>query len=189
LTTTAQGDGNPEIGNQRLSIAEEDVLGLDVAMNDALPMCVVQRQRGFPADANRVLDRKLGFSRQTVAQAFAFDERHRKPEQVAGAAGVIHAQDVRMLQPRRQLDFALEALGAQRCRQLRLENLERYGTIVLDVARKVDRRHTATAKLPFNRIATGQRLAQDPERFRHAHPCVGSVKIPAVSERTMPQLT
>ena len=52
-------EGDAEIGEQRFTVLEEDVLGLDVAMEHALAMREVQRAGDLLRDANRVGDRKL----------------------------------------------------------------------------------------------------------------------------------
>ena len=45
-----------EVGDERLPVAEQDVLGLDVAMDDAVPVRVVERERDLARDPERVVD-------------------------------------------------------------------------------------------------------------------------------------
>ncbi len=61
-----------------------------------------------------------------------------------------------MLQPRRELDLALESLGAEAVGQLRAQHLERHRPVVPEVPGEVDRRHPAAAELALEGVAAGQ---------------------------------
>ena len=98
---------------------QQDVLRLDVAVDDAVVVRVVERAGDLARDAQRVGHRQLPLAVEPVAQGLALDERHREPELAVGLARVEHGEDVRMLQPRGEPDLALEALGAQRWRRAR----------------------------------------------------------------------
>ena len=51
-----------------------------------------------------------------------------------------------MLQPSHRLDFALEALGAEGVRQLRMQHFERHRAIVPEVLGQKHGRHPTTAE-------------------------------------------
>jgi hypothetical protein len=68
-------------------------------------------------------------------------------------------EDVRVLQPRGGANLAQESLWADRMSQLRMQHLDRDGTVVPQVAREVDRRHTAAGRSPQVILA---RHAADP---------------------------
>ena len=53
-------------------------------------------------------------------------------------AGIEHAEDVGMLQPRGELDLALEPLGAERGGDLGVQDLERDGAVVAQVVGEED---------------------------------------------------
>ena len=65
---------------------EEDVLGLDVAVNDALAMGVVQRVGHVGGDPHRLVDAELGLAVELVAEGLAVDERHDVEEEAVGAS-------------------------------------------------------------------------------------------------------
>jgi hypothetical protein len=55
------------------------------------------------------------------------------------------------------LDLALEAVGPDLHRQVRVQDLDRHRPAVLQVLREVDGRHPATAQLPVDPVAAGER--------------------------------
>ena len=66
--------------------------------------------------------------------------------EIQGAFGrtrVVERQHEWVPQPRQNLDLAVEALGAEGNAMLGAENLQRYVTIVANVAREVDSGHAA----------------------------------------------
>ena len=82
-----QRPGDPEVGDQRVAVVgEQDVLGLDVPVDHAVAVGVLQRLRRLARDPERVLDRELPLAPEPVAQALALDERHGEPEPAAVVA-------------------------------------------------------------------------------------------------------
>ena len=57
-----------------------------------------------------------------------------------------------MVEPRRELDLAKKAIGAERGSEIGMKNLERDDAIVLAVLREIDRRHPAAAELAIDRV-------------------------------------
>ncbi len=62
-----------------------------------------------------------------------------------------------MLEPRGELDLALEAVGADRGGQLGVQHLQGDGAVVADVADEVDGGHAAAAELALDGVAVCQR--------------------------------
>ena len=57
-TGFGERERDAEVRDQRLAVVQEDVLGLDVAMDDALPVCVVERAGDLSHDSNRLVHRQ-----------------------------------------------------------------------------------------------------------------------------------
>ena len=72
----ADGERDSEIGDDRLAGLKQDVLGLEVAMNHAVRVRVVERVRDRDSDSQRFVDRQLLLALESRAQRFSLDERH-----------------------------------------------------------------------------------------------------------------
>jgi len=116
---------------------------------------ILKRAGCVGSDPDSVVHRKLLFTPKAVTEGFAFDIRHREPQLFGSHAGVEDGEDVRMLQPRDQLDLAPEALGSESPRQLGVKNLECHRTIVPQVMGEIDRGHTPTSQLALDMVAIG----------------------------------
>ena len=57
-----------EVGQHRLALEQEDVLGLDVAVDQAVAMGVFQGGGDLAHDADRLVDRELLFPGEPVSQ-------------------------------------------------------------------------------------------------------------------------
>ena len=112
LAGLAGGEGDAEVGDEGAAVVQQDVLGLDVAVDDALAVGVVERAGDLARDADRVGDGQLLLAGEAVAERLALDEGHDVVEEPVGLAGVVQREDVRVLQVRRGLDLAQEPLGA-----------------------------------------------------------------------------
>ena len=106
-----------EVGDQRHAVDEQDVLGLDVAMDQILLMRVAQRAAISRVKPQRVVQRQLRLAPEPGAQRFARDVGHDEVEQLAGRARVEQRDDVRMIEAGDDLDLAEEALATDRRRQ------------------------------------------------------------------------
>ena len=143
---------------------EEDVLGLDVAVNDAVVMGVRQSVGDFHGDAQRFIDRQVAIAVQARAERHAFDERHYVVQHrisiLLDDAGVEEREDVRMPEPCRGSDFGEETLGPQLLREIGVQHLDRNGAVVLDVAREIHSRHATRAELALDTVAVGERRGE-----------------------------
>jgi hypothetical protein len=105
--------GNPEIRDQRVPPAQHHVLRLQVAVHDAMPVCLGQGIGDVAQDPHRVAHGQLSFPDELFPQRQAVHERHDVKQQTAGIAGVVQGQDMRMLQRRSHLDLAEEPFLAE----------------------------------------------------------------------------
>ena len=138
---------NAEVGYQCVTAGEHDVLRLDVAMDEALTVRRVERIGDFGGNGECVVDRELLLAVEPVAERFAVDVRHHIVDEPLGLAGILHREDARMRERRRDLDLAQEPPVADRTGEIRLEDL--HGdkrSVVLQVAGEVDGRHPAPSK-------------------------------------------
>ncbi len=158
----AQRLGHAEVGQLRVAGHEEHVLRLDVAMHDAAAVRVGERIGDLAQQPQPLVDRQLAVARQPGAQRASLDVRHHVVQQRAGGAGVEQAQDVGMLQARRDLDLAGEAFGAQRGGDLLPEDLDRNSAAVTQILGQEDRPHAAGAHLALDAVAVAQGLLQLP---------------------------
>ena len=153
----AERPRDAEVGHQRAAVpGEQQVLRLDVPVDHAVLVGVLEGLRRLARDPERIVQRELPLAAQPVAEALALDVGHGEPELARGLAGVVDRQDVGMLEPGGELDLALEALGAERGGELGVQDLERDRAVVLQVLREVDRGHAPTAERALDRVAVGQ---------------------------------
>jgi hypothetical protein len=83
------GQRDPEIAEHRLPVVQQDVLGLDVAMEHPLPVRVIESPGDHGGDMNRLAHRKLSLARQAVPERLAAHERHDIVQEVPGDAGIV----------------------------------------------------------------------------------------------------
>ncbi len=77
----AGGERNPEVRHERAPVVQQDVLGLDVPVDHAVAVGVVQRRGHLRGDAHRVVDGELLLAGEPVAQGLAFDVGHNVEEE------------------------------------------------------------------------------------------------------------
>ena len=153
LAGRIDGPRHAEVGEHAPLALKEDVLRLDVAVDDVLPLCVSQRFSHLTGDPHRLGQRELGLPRQPLPQRLPVDEGHGEPEPADGLAGVVHRKDVRVVETGGEPDLPNEPLGAERLRQLGVKDLEGDWTLVPEIAGEVDGGHAAAAELALDRIA------------------------------------
>ena len=147
---------DPKVRHQRLSLVQQDVLGLDVAVDDVVAVGVVERVRHLAGDPHRVVDGELLLVGEPVAQRFAFDVGHDVVEEAVHLPGIDEAEDVRVLEIGGDLDLFEEAVGADDGGELGAEHLEGDLAVVLQVVGQVNGRHAAVAEFALDAVAVGE---------------------------------
>jgi hypothetical protein len=150
-----------EVGEHGVAAGEEDVLGLDVAMDHAALVRVRQRAGHLAPDPHRGLHGQPVVRAEPLAQRVALHVRHHVEELVVGLPRIVDREDVRVLQAGGELDLAHEALRAERVRQLGMQYLDRDEPLVAHVVREVYRGCTPTTDLPLQDVPSGEDVVQD----------------------------
>jgi hypothetical protein len=119
----AGGARDAEVGDEGVPARQQDVLGLHVAVHDAVAVRVPQGVRRLGLDREGVLERQRTFPGQAIAQRLAFDVGHDVVEEPAGIAGVVQRENGGMLQSGGDADFAQEPLAPEGGGELRPEAL------------------------------------------------------------------
>jgi hypothetical protein len=139
---------------------QQHVFGFHVAVDDALTVCVVEGPRELLHHPARVAQGQRALADQSGAERFTRDERHHEVEQPAGFTRIEEGQDVRVVEACEDLDFAIEAVDADRGRHFRAHHLDRDVARVPDVTRAIDDRHGALAEVADVAIPAGQCLVE-----------------------------
>ena len=112
-----------------MAVVEQDVLRLDVAVDDCA-VGVLERVGDLAGELERVPERELLFPLQPVPQRLAFHVRHDVVEEARRLRPSRRGQDVGMMEPGGDLDFAEEPLGAERGGELGVQDLDGDVTVV-----------------------------------------------------------
>ena len=71
----------PKVGDHRAAARQQNVVGFDVAVDDALFVGVIERRRDLAKQAQTFDDGQLSALRQPLPQRLSFDQRHREERQ------------------------------------------------------------------------------------------------------------
>ncbi len=152
----------PEVHQLCARLGQHDVRRLQIAMNDALLMRLLQGLCDFCSNLQNLIKRQHAF-RQTLSESLAFEILH---DQEVGAilrADVVKGTDIRMLERGNGFGLALHALPQFRIRgKMRRQNLDGNGAVEAGVLGTIDFSHAARAEGRLNLVraefrAGGQR--------------------------------
>ncbi len=163
----APGERDAEVGQHGAPVVEEHVVRLDVAVDHALAVGVVEPFRDLARDPDRIADRELGLALEPFPERFALHVGHDEEDRVLDPAGIVQRQDVGMLQVGGGLDLLEEPLGADAAREVVVHDLDRDLAIVAGVVREEDLGHAPGADLALERVAVGQCFLQAIEAGSH----------------------
>src|SRR2546426_681789 len=166
-TSGAYTSRDPEIAHHRLPRDQQDVLGLDVAMDYVMAMRIGQGTRHLSSDLGGVVDGELFLSVESVPEGYALDIWHDVIEEAVGFPRIVKGQDVRVRESRGDLDFAHEALGAERRGELGPQHLDRDGAMMLEIPAEVHRGHPTATEFALDRVTPDEGGSQAGEQVGH----------------------
>jgi hypothetical protein len=144
---------------------EQDVAGLDVAVDEAAPVRGVERRADLADDPHRALGRERPLPHDGGEQVGAVDEPHRDIELAVDLPGLVDRDHVRVVDRRSEHRFALEALAELAvAREVVGDQLQRDGPRERDLGRPV---HTAHAALAGDAVDLISREDGARHQFRH----------------------
>ena len=148
---------DPEVGDERVVVVDEHILGLDVAMQDIAGMRVVERIGDFAGDACHLARRHAAGARlDPLAQRVTLDVGRHVVRHAERVAGIEEGEDVRMLELAEVMDLAQEAFACGGVLDIEAERLDRDRAVVLDVASEVHAGHGAMSEGALGGIASAQ---------------------------------
>ncbi|SNQ48326.1 hypothetical protein FRACA_2390007 [Frankia canadensis] len=161
----AEGPGEAEVGHLHLAVvAEQDVLGLDVAMDDPGVVGGGERLHHRLDDLDGLGDRQPAARTEMLAQRAAAHQLHHQVVHQAGGrvigALVEDGDDAGRVQPGDGLGLAVETPDELRVViQVGMHDLERDESVQPVVVRDVHRRHAADGKTFLRRVAAVEKPA------------------------------
>jgi len=140
-----------------MSLREQHVLGFDVAVENTHAVRVRQGVGHRRRNGERIVRSEPPARFEPLTQRAAVEMRHYIIEEAQGLPRIVQGEDVRVREPRCNLDFLEEPLDAEEGGEARKQHLQRDLTPVLAVVREVHGRHAAAAQHAAQRIALAQR--------------------------------
>ncbi len=140
-----------EVGDERMAVREQDVLRLDVPVDHAARMGVIERTRDIPSDAQGYLERQSPLALKPSPEGLALHVRHHEPEAVhaaltaGGGSAVEQGKDVGVLEAGDDTDLAEEPLRTEGRTDFWPQYLQRNLSGVPEILREIHSRHTALA--------------------------------------------
>ncbi len=135
---------------------QQDVLGFDVPVDDALPVGIVERARDLDREPDRFVDGKFLLAGEAIPERFARDEGHHIVEEAVNLSRIEQREDVGMLEVRGGSDFGEESLAPDHRREFGAEEFESHVAIMTEVAGPIDGGHAAGAELVGNQVSVTQ---------------------------------
>ena len=163
------GARDPEVRHLHAALAvDEDVVRLDVAVDDAMPVREAERGEDLARVLDRDVDRSGAAADDQLLEGAAVEELHRDVVRVLRVAAVVDRDDVRVVERRGVLRLAAEALDELVVvRVAVVEDLDRDAAAELLVLGEVDVRHAARSELAHDPVAPVEERVDEGVAYRH----------------------
>ena len=133
---------------------QQDIIGLDVAVNHAAAMCVAERPRYLLHHARRVTAGEQSLALHPLRERLAVDKRHHEEHEVVVRLDRVNGHDVWVHQLRRRARLAQEPFTLRGIlREVALQQLDRDRALEGYVAGQEHYPHAAAPNFPLERIA------------------------------------
>ena len=147
---------------------QQYVVRFDIAMHHAARVGVRQCAGDVTQNAHTLRDRQSGRGTESSAQRLALNERHREIRHAVRRPRSQQRHNVRLLQRRRKLNLAAEALKAHARRHIVRQHLDHDFAIETDLARQKDTRHSAATEFMLDDVLRGECGGESGECLAHA---------------------
>ena len=144
-----------EVRNLDRSVLQKhDILGLDIAVDDALVVGVLERAEDLERKVDRFFQNDAAAADEIILEGDPFDILHHDILDHVAETDVVDLNDIRMREDRDRLRFVFEpaeefaVLGV-----FLLENLHGDGAVVDQIVRPVDEGHSARADQALDLVA------------------------------------
>ena len=158
-----------EVEHVHILAAEQDVLRLDVAVDDAVLVRKAHRLDDLLCNAHSLFHRELRLTIQSLPQRLTVDKRHRVEGQVADHSRLDHVRDARVIEVRGEFDLAEEALLGDYARELWPKDFYRRVLTAARIRAQVDCRHPTVTELPLDTVVVAEHAMSVSDRV-DAHP-------------------
>ena len=151
--------GDTEVADERAlgAALEQDVLGRDVAMDEARSMRVRQCPRDLAQHARRLAGQQRATRADALAKGGALHERHGDEDESAALSHGVDRDDVRMCEAGGGLRLAQEGIAQIGARGERGgEDLDGDGAREPHLAGEIDGAHPAAAQFAVERVLAGE---------------------------------
>jgi hypothetical protein len=136
-------------------------------MHDAGAVRVVQCARDLACDAHGILDGKRTLVTQPMPERFVRRVWHDVVEPAIRVAGVEERNDVRVCEPRSDLDFSKKSFLPNCTGELGTEQLDRDLPMVFTVLGEKDHGRPAATEFPLDRVLARERSTDVSNPFDH----------------------